>query len=311
MNFAFVLAEKIAGLSIIILIGFLFVRLRVMRLEDSGPLNQFALLVLVPCAMLNAFQFEFSREKLAGMGICLLAILLIMLLFGVLTALLRKPLRLSIVDQMNLIYMNAGNFLLPIVAAAMGEEWVIYLSPCILVTNLLMFTHAKALLSGENRFHLSMVTKNPVLIATILGFVMFLMHLRLPGIIGQTVSVVGSMMGPIYMFTIGMILGSADLKAVFLNRRVWIVTVGRLLIYPAAAILVFRLSGIFHLYPEAKEVLTVVALTAGAPAGVMITQFTQMYRSKEEAQYSSAITIMSTILCLFTMPLIAALYAAS
>ena len=103
MNFAFVLAEKIAGLSIIILIGFLFVRLHVMRLEDSGPLNQFALLVLTPCAMLNAFQFEFSSEKLAGIGICLLAILIVMLLFGVLTALLRKPLKLSIVDQTNLI----------------------------------------------------------------------------------------------------------------------------------------------------------------------------------------------------------------
>ena len=46
------------------------------------------------------------------------------------------------------------------------------------------------------------------------------------------------------------------------------------------------------------------------PAAVMITQFTQMYRSAEEAQYSSAINIMSTILCLFTMPLIAALYTA-
>ena len=308
MNFAFVLAEKIAGLSIIILIGFLFVRLHVMRLEDSGPLNQFALLVLTPCAMLNAFQFEFSSEKLAGIGICLLAILIVMLLFGVLTALLRKPLKLSIVDQTNLIYMNAGKFMLPVVAAAMGGEWVIYLSPCILVSNVLMFTHAKAIISGENRFRLSMLTKNVVLIATVLGFAMFLRRLHLPGIIGQTVSTFGSMMGPVYMFTIGMILGSADLKAVFLNRRVWIVTAGRLLVYPAAAILIFRLFGMFRLYPQAKEVLTVVALTAGAPAAVMITQFTQMYRSAEEAQYSSAINIMSTILCLFTMPLIAALY---
>lgn len=309
MNLAYVLAEKISGLSIIILVGFLFVRLRIMSLDDSKSLSRFALILLTPCAMLNAYQYEFSREKLVGMGICFLASLIVTAVFGVLTLLIRKPLHLSIVDQTNLEYPNAGNFMLPIIAAALGGEWVIYLSACFFVMNLFMFTHGKAVLSGENRFYPAMLYKNVILIANTLGLFMFLFQWHLPGILAATVTTFGGMMGPVYMFTIGMLLGSADLKKVFLNRRVWLISAGRLLLYPLAVILVFRFCGIFRLHPSAKEYITVAVLTAGAPAAVMVTQFAQMYRSTEEAQYSSAINMLSTVLCLFTMPVIAALYA--
>ena len=111
-----------------------------------------------------------------------------------------------------------------------------------------------------------------------------------------------------FVITIGMILGNADLKAVFSDRRAWLITFGRLIVYPAAAILVLCSCGVFRLHPQAREIITVVALSAGAHAAVMVTQFTQMYRSEEEAQFSSAVNIMSTVLCLGTMPLISWLY---
>ena len=48
--------------------------------------------------------------------------------------------------------------------------------------------------------------------------------------------------------------------------------------------------------------------TAGAPAAVMVTQFTQMYRTEGEAQFASAVNIMTSVLCLATMPVISWLY---
>ena len=108
--------------------------------------------------------------------------------------------------------------------------------------------------------------------------------------------------------TIGMILGNADLKSVFLDVRVWLITLGRLLFYPAAAVLVLCFCGVFRLHPQAREIITVVALTAGAPAAVMVTQFAQMYRTEAEAQFASAVNIMTSVLCLATMPVISWLY---
>ena len=308
MSFTLVLAQKVLSLAIYIALGFLAVRVRVMSFSDSRALSAFALYFLTPCAMLDAYQYTFTMEKLVGMGVSFAASLIVVVVFAALTALLRKPLHLNVVEYTSLEYPNAGNFMLPLIASAMGGDWVIFCSASFFVMNLLMFTHGKAVLSGVQKYSLSMLYKNVIMLANVAGLVMFICGRQLPGILGSTVSTLGDMMGPVYMFTIGMILGNADLKAVFSNRRAWLITFGRLIVYPAAAIAVLCCCGVFRLHPQAREIITVVVLSAGAPAAVMVTQFTQLYRSEEEAQFSSAVNIMSTVLCLGTMPLISWLY---
>ena len=308
MELTLVLAHKIASLSLIIFLGFLLVRLRVLRFADSKPLSTYALYVLTPCAMLGAFQYPFSPEKLSGMGLSLLASVLAALVFALLSLAIARLFRPGVVELCSLAYPNVGNFMIPLVPAILGSEGLIYLSPCILLMNALMFTHGQAVLSGERRFRPSMVYKNVVLLSVLLGFAMFLTGWRLPGVLGETVETLGEMMGPTYMFTIGMILGAADLKRIFGGLRAYAVCFGRLLLYPAAAMLLLCFCGIFRLHPQAREIITVVVLASGAPAAVMVTQFSQMYRSEEDAQFSGAVNILSSLLCLVTMPLLAWLY---
>ncbi len=310
MELTLVLAQKILSLSIYIALGFLAVRVKVLTFQDSKALSAFALYFLTPCAMLDAYQYEYSTAKLVGMGVSFAGALVVVAVFAALTLLLRRPLHLNVVESTSLEYPNAGNFMLPLVASAMGGEWVIYCSASFFVMNVLMFTHGLAVLSGQKKFKLSMLYKNVVMLANVAGLVMFLCRWQLPGLLGDTVTAMGEMMGPVYMFTIGMILGNADLVRVFTNGRAWLITFGRLIVYPAAAIAVLCVCGVFHLHPQAREIITVVALTAGAPAAVMVTQFTQMYRTEQEAQFASSVNIMSTVLCLATMPVISWLYQA-
>lgn len=302
MSLTMVLAEKIAGLAIYILLGFIAVRSKLMTYADSKALSQFALWFLTPCAMIGAFQYAFSPEKLTGMGVSLIGSLIVVVVFAVLTAALRKVLPLTVVDYTTLEYPNAGNFMLPLIASAMGGEWVIYLSAAFFVMNLLMFTHGQAVLSGQKRIRLAMFVKNPVLLAVFVGIVMWVMGWRFPGILGESVTTLGNMMGPVFMFSIGMVLGSADLRRVFGDKKAWLLCAGRLLLYPLAAILVLRFCGVMRLHPQAKQILTVVALTAGAPSAVMVVQFSAMYRSEQDAQFASAANILSSVLCLLTLP---------
>ena len=310
MSLTLVLAEKIAGLTIYIALGFLAVRSKLMTYQDSKALGQFALWFLTPCAMVNAFQYPFSPEKLAGLGVSLLGSLIVVVVFALLTAALRRAVPLSVVDYTTMEYPNAGNFMLPLIASAMGGEWVIYLSAAFFVMNLLMFTHGQAVLSGQKRISLAMFVKNPVLIAVAVGIVMWVCSWHFPGLLGDTVTALGSMMGPVYMFTIGMILGSADLRRVFLDKRAYLICAGRLLLYPLAAMVVLRFCGLMGLHPQGRGILMVVALTAGAPSAVMVVQFTAMFRTEEEAQFASAANVLSSILCLFTLPVIQWLYEA-
>ena len=192
--------------------------------------------------------------------------------------------------------------MLPLIASAMGGEWVIYLSAAFFVMNLLMFTHGQAVLSEQKGVRLAMFVKNPVLLAVFVGIVMWVTGFRFPGILGESVTTLGNMMGPVFMFSIGMVLGTADLRRVFGDKKAWLLCAGRLLLYPAAAILVLRFCGVMRLHPQAREILTVVALTAGAPSAVMVVQFSAMFRSEQDAQFASAANILSSVLCLFTLP---------
>lgn len=306
-SLAFALLEKIGALSIYIVLGFIAVRFKIMKYDDSKAISAFALYFVTPCAMLDAFQYEYSSEKLLGMGIALLGVLIVCAVFGVLSAVLKKPLKLSDVDYLSMLYPNAGNFILPLITMALGGDWVIYCCPFFMVMNLMLFTHCKSVLSGEKSFRWSMIFKNVVIISALIGFVMFLCNYKLPGVLGSVVTDFGRMMGPLYMFVVGMIIGNAELKRVFFNKRAYLVCLGRLVLYPLSAMLVLRLSGLLAIHPDAANILLIVVITAGAPAAVMVTQFAQMYRS-EEAAFASSVNIISSLLCLFTIPALAKLY---
>lgn len=308
MTLTTALFNTIGSLSIMIILGFIAVRFKILKYEDSKVLSRFALYFLTPCAMLDAFQYEFTADKLTGMGIALCGTMIAVVVFALLSKLLTRLLRLSVVEYTSLEYPNAGNFMLPLIASAMGGEWVIYCSACFIVMNVLMFSHGKAVLSGEKEFRPGMLFKNVVLISTLIGFVMFLLNLQFPGIIGKTVSSTGNMMGPVYMFTIGMIIGNADLKKVFLNSRAYLICVGRLIVYPLLVMLVICVCGVLRIHADAPRIMLIVVLTAGAPTAVMVTQFAQLYRTAEEAEFSSIVNILSTVLCLATMPGLAYLY---
>lgn len=307
-SLAFALLEKIGALSIYIVLGFIAVRFKIMKYDDSKAISAFALYFVTPCAMLDAFQYEYSSEKLLGMGIALLGVLIVCAVFGVLSAVLKKPLKLSDVDYLSMLYPNAGNFILPLITMALGGDWVIYCCPFFMVMNLMLFTHCKSVLSGEKSFRWSMIFKNVVIISALIGFVMFLCNYKLPGVLGSVVTDFGRMMGPLYMFVVGMIIGNAELKRVFFNKRAYLVCLGRLVLYPLSAMLVLRLSGLLAIHPDAANILLIVVITAGAPAAVMVTQFAQMYRSEEEAAFASSVNIISSLLCLFTIPALAKLY---
>ena len=80
------------------------------------------------CVIINAFQIDYSREIRDGFLLALLAAVLIHVILFLLCRILGKFLKFSSVEKASLIYSNAGNLIIPLVTAVLGEEWVIYAS---------------------------------------------------------------------------------------------------------------------------------------------------------------------------------------
>lgn len=300
------LIGKILSLFFIILIGFLLVRLGVLKTENSLVLSRLSLYLVTPCMLLHSFQVDFTPQVRSGLLLAMLAAFLVETAYLLLSLLLRKPLRLDRVEQVSVEFSNAGNLIIPLVTAMLGPEWIVYTSPYIAVQNLYLWSVGKATLCGERGIDVKKIVTNINLLTVFAGVVICATGFRFPAPIDDALSSVGSMIGPLAMLVIGMLIGGMDLKSFFSYRRSWLAAALRLLIYPAVALLALKFSPLHTLAENGREILLITLLAACAPTAVNITNLSQVFG--QDARYASAINVTTTLLSALTMPLMVLLY---
>ena len=299
------LLEQIVQLFLCIVLGWLLVRLHLLKPEDSRVLSKVCLYLVTPCVIINAFQLQRTPELLQGLALSLGAAIGIHALFFIATALLR-PLRLTPVEQASLIYTNSGNLIIPLVTAVLGPEWVIYCSMFQLVQQFPMWSHCRIILSGDRNVSLKKILLNVNIISVFVGVLLFLLNLPLPTVIAGTMKSIASTIGPLSMFVAGMLMGEQNLLAVLRIRSIWKVAFLRLIALPLVVLCIFKYSGLAALVPDGRSILMISLLAASAPAAANVTQIAQVYG--HEGDYAGAINVITTLLCIGTMPLMVLLY---
>ena len=294
------LLEQIVQLFLCIVLGWLLVRLHLLKPEDSRVLSKVCLYLVTPCVIINAFQLQRTPELLQGLALSLGAAIGIHALFFIATALLHRPLRLTPVEQASLIYTNSGNLIIPLVTAVLGPEWVIYCSMFQLVQQFPMWSHCRIILSGDRNVSLKKILLNVNIISV------FLLNLPLPTVIAGTMKSIASTIGPLSMFVAGMLMGEQNLLAVLRIRSIWKVAFLRLIALPLVVLCIFKYSGLAALVPDGQSILMISLLAASAPAAANVTQIAQVYG--HEGDYAGAINVITTLLCIGTMPLMVLLY---
>ena len=294
------LLEQIVQLFLCIVLGWLLVRLHLLKPEDSRVLSKVCLYLVTPCVIINAFQLQRTPELLQGLALSLGAAIGIHALFFIATALLR-PLRLTPVEQASLIYTNSGNLIIPLVTAVLGPEWVIYCSMFQLVQQFPMWSHCRIILSGDRNVSLKKILLNVNIISVFVGVLLFLLNLPLPTVIAGTMKSIASTIGPLSMFVAGMLMGEQNLLAVLRIRSIW-----KVAFLPLVVLCIFKYSGLAALVPDGQSILMISLLAASAPAAANVTQIAQVYG--HEGDYAGAINVITTLLCIGTMPLMVLLY---
>ena len=140
-NLVFPLVSKILSLLVLLGAGVVLVRTKLLKKEDSVALSKISVFLLSPCVIVSSFSMQVDGQAGHNLLLCFFYAILANFLFLFLGTFLKKPLHLSPVEEMSLEYTNCGNFVLPIVAGVLGEEYLLYVSAYITVYNLLVWTH--------------------------------------------------------------------------------------------------------------------------------------------------------------------------
>lgn len=300
------LFREIGELFTIILLGILLVKLKLLKAEDSRTLSVIVLYLVMPAVVINAFQIEATPEIFHNLGLSLLAVVAVHVLMFLLMVPCGRLLKLSAVEKALVLYPNCGNLTVPLVMAVLGPEWVVYTSVFSAVQQTLLWSHGRMLLSGKREFSLKAFFGNVNIIAIILGLGIFLLRVELPGFVTGVMSSLSQIVGPMAMLTMGMLIGGKSLKQIAEYRRLWVPAVLRLVVFSLAAVCMLKYSGLAALTPQGETVLLIAILGCTTPPAAAVTQISQVYGG--DAEYASVVNVVTTMLCIITIPLMVAFY---
>ena len=304
---ALALLIKIGSLFTIALGAYALVKFRVLRSEDSRTVSLIMMYMISPCTIISAFQIDSSPEVRSGLLLALAAAIISHVGAIVINNLfVRKPLHLTPVEQASFAYPNAGNLIIPIVVSLLGQEWVIYTCAYICVTVVLQWTHLRHLISGETHINIKKILTNVNIIAILVGFVILAFGIKLPKLLQDAVDSVSVMIGPASMMMIGMMLAGMELKQIFANKRVWLISFLRLIFAPLLFIVFLRLTKFGAGVPNSDTILLITLLASASAAAATVTQMELVYG--KDAEYACSINVVTTMLCIITMPLVVLVY---
>ena len=63
MEISILLMEQIAELFLMILMGYIIVKTGLLKGEDSKVISKIVLYLVIPCVIINAFQVDYTSEK--------------------------------------------------------------------------------------------------------------------------------------------------------------------------------------------------------------------------------------------------------
>ncbi|MCO7153954.1 AEC family transporter [Anaerobutyricum hallii] len=306
MHISILLMEQIIQLFLMIFMGFLIVKAKLLNSEDSKILSIIVLYLIIPCVIINAFQVDYTPQTVKGLLIALVGSVMTQVILLIVVSILGRVFHLNEVEVASIYYSNSGNLIVPIVMFILGKEWVLY--GCVFMSVQLVFiwTHCKKIISRESTYDWRKIVLNINMISIAIGIVLFLTRIHLPAIINNTLSAVGSMIGPASMIVTGMLFAGMDFKQIFASKRVYFVTFLRLIVVPAIALVLIKFSYLASLSSNGPKIMLIVFLAIITPSASTVTQMCQVYGN--DSQYASAINVVTTLLAIITMPLMVMLF---
>ena len=297
-----VLIEKMALLVMLLALGYLCARLKLVGPEFNKGLSKLVINVFLAGMILSSVINKKLEMTGGDVAFGLLMMTLSMLICVGIGWLSPTLLRIKDGDKgmyrILAAFMNNGFMGFPLVAAVYGENAVFFASLSNIPFNLLLYTAGVMLLQKgdkNTKFSIKSVINVPI-VATLIAVVIFIFEIPMPKLVDDVADTLSAATVPLSMMCVGLSLGSVSLKEALMQPRLYGISLVRLLICPLAVWLVLR---IFITNPV---ILGTIVILSACPSAIICTILGIQY-GRDGVESSEAIFI-STMLSMITIPLL-------
>ena len=306
MENAKIIGMRVLIMSIILVIGAIAYKTKVISKEGTKQLSAVELKLVNPMLIFMSYQQDFNSELLKGL---LWSFLLSAGSFAVMIPLSmflkRKGKENWSVERFSCIYSNCGFMGIPLIRGLYGDEGVLYLTAYITVFNLLVFTHGYMMMKEDTDLSAFVkALKSPTIISVIVGVICYVTKLRLTGIpavggvIAEALQFVADMNTPLAMIIAGATAAQSDLLRSLKDLGTMTTAFYKLILVPAAVVLLMSL--VPHAIPLMPRLT--VCIACACPAATTGTMFALLF--DKNAKHCSEIFAITTVLSMLTLPLV-------
>ncbi len=293
--------SRLGSIFIIMALGFILGKIKLIDKHTNNHLVNLLLSVFMPASLFLAFPSTYDESTanlffsglLGGVVVMTALIILSKIFFN--KFFFKKELRYE--AQFGLIFNNATFLGYPIVASTFGPQGIIAYCGFIIIFNIALFSYGVYLFKNKLTWRLVLDTIiNPNILAVILGMVLFLLNIKLPAVVTDSVGFIGGATTPLSILCIGFMLSEAHLKGLIKKWKLIIPAATQLIIGPIATY--FLLTWLNFPTPVIYVCTLIEALPTATSLGLFATKY-----GGNEVEASELVTI-STIFSLASLPII-------
>jgi malate permease and related proteins len=288
-------------LLIMMAVGYFCGKIGMVTKRGAQQLTSLLFYIVTPCLIISSLQDMIGQVSLenillsGGLSIVamVIAILVSMVFFRKSVNEKRKVLRFAAA------YSNCGFMGIPLVAAVLGDTGVAYASMFCVVFNFFVWSHGFVTMSSKRSIELKQVLLNPGLIGLIIGLPLFMISHKLPELLSYPINSFTSLNTPLAMIVIGSFISRVNLKELFIEFDLYILSAVRLLLIP---LVTFALMLPFHFD---KTVASAILLLSAAPSGANTAMFAAQFGA--DTKLASKAVTLTTLISMLTMPIFSVL----
>ncbi len=291
---------QMLALLIMIGAGYFMAKKEMMDAHTNTQMSKMIVNVFNPMLILSSAANSAGLVPLGTIGLVGIIALGMFAVF-VVTGMVLSPFFDKIPEQRKIfqemfVFSNLGFIGIPVVSSILGEEYVVYVTEFLLIYTIVFYTYGVALMDGKFSPSSLKSMFNPGTISGLLALLIIACGIQLPGFIKTAVTYLGNVTSPMALVAVGFTLAHSDLKKIFCQPRLYVFSAIKLLLLPLAMLPLLKLI------TGDQALISVCIVMFGMPIGNMpLILGTQ--KGIDPSTCSAAI-ILTTILCVFTIPVL-------
>ncbi len=301
-------ATQVLILFLLMGVGILCKKYKLLNTDAVKCISDVVLYCVTPCVIIRSFaDTSFNTEKLKAL---LFTLLITLLIHGGMILLSRFLVRdqddsRQRMLQFAVVFSNVGYMGLPLQEALLGSEGAFYSGMYIAVFNAAMWTYGLFLMSGDKTtVSPKKALLSPGVLGVVIGFAVFMIpsffpSFTLPHILYAPIHHLANLNTPLPMLVIGYYLADINFKAIIKDIKCFYVIFLRLVVMPLLAL------GVLYLCGVRGVMLVSLVISVSTPIAAVTTMFSTKY--DRYPHLSCNLVSLSTLLSVFTMPLIVSL----